>query len=127
MFLGFIHRRVRAAQHCFPAAPRRIKLSHASADGKVNRPVLKGYFKRFKGLPDALRCEDCGGSGRVWQQDGKLLASGSRKQILATQHGFHLAHQGLQRAVSRGMPALIIQALEMIDVNDDDAERAAMP
>lgn len=126
MFLGYVHGGVGAAHHGFPTALGGVELGYAGADGELDGSTFEGHHQCFDGLADALRGNDASGGGRFRQQDGELFATGPCNEVILAQHCLYLTNQGLQGAVSGRMPAGVVEKLEVVNVEHDHAQSAAV-
>ena len=121
-FLSVIHGSIGAAHQSLPIAAVGVELSDTRTDRELDWPGFEGHFELLNGLPHPFGSGDTGGCGGIREEDGKLFASDAGQQILGAEHLFCRADQGLEGAISGGMPSRVVEVLEVVDVDNDHAE-----
>ena len=121
--LGAVHRRVgRAKQHFRVVAVRRER---GDADARRHHDFLAADDRRGgEAIDDLLRNERrIVGLRQVGQHDGELIAADARDRVAITQRGLQALCRLLQELVSRGVTLRVVHQLEVIEVDEQHAER----
>lgn len=127
--LGDVELLVGVGQELLGAAEDRpVGMGHADADGERNlQTTVPTEGSLFHPPPDALG-HHAGVVGlRLAEDDGELLAADARKQIVHSNGRLHPPAEFLQAFVPDQMAVQVVDALEMIHVQQQHGDRPRVP
>ena len=81
---------------------------------------MRKHLKNGFGEPAGRR-----GAGNAGQQDGELVAAEPRHHLLVVQQGADARGKGLQSLVAGGVSEQIVDLLEAVEIEAEDAEALA--
>ena len=125
VFLRLVHRHVGMLEQGLGIGS--VVRVHGDADTDIDIEIHTGSWDRgFQAIDDLFRAALGSAQGGVGQQDGKFVAAQTCDGVAPAQQTVHPFPHGLQQQIPAVMPEGVVDFLETIQVQDEQADGIAV-